>query len=153
MTFPFGASAPLFADLVLVFELAVGGMLLVGSHLAHRGRIRLHMYVQSSMVLINIPVVLAWMVPHYLTFVLPDLPGGLGQPYYLVPTLMLVAGAAAEALGVYIILVAGTTLIPERFRFRRYKLWMRSEVGLWWGVLIAGISTYYLWYLAGTGGG
>ena len=152
MTFLFGASAPLIANLVLVFELAVGGLLLVGGYLAHRGRIRLHMYLQSSMVLVNIPVVLAWMVPRYVSFVLPGVPGELGQPFYLVPTLMLVAGAAAEVLGVYILLVAGTTLIPERFRFRRYKLWMRSELALWWGVLLAGISTYYLWYVSGATG-
>jgi hypothetical protein len=152
MTSLFGGSAPLTSDLVLVFELAIGGLLLVGGYLARHGHIRLHMYLQSSMVLVNIPVVLLWMVPQYLAYVLPSLPGELGQPFYLVPTLMLVAGAAAEALGIYILLAAGTTLIPERFRFRRYKLWMRGELALWWGVLIAGISTYYVWYLSATTG-
>ncbi|MCI4344321.1 MAG: hypothetical protein L3J87_01680 [Thermoplasmata archaeon] len=148
MTYLFSASAPVVSDAVLVFELAVGALLLFGGYLARRGRIRLHMYLQSSMVLVNVPVVLAWMVPQYLDYVLPGLPGEIGQPFYLVPTLMLVAGAAAEALGIYILLVAGTTVIPERFRFRRYQLWMRSELVLWWGVLIAGFSTYYVWYLS-----
>jgi hypothetical protein len=98
------------------------------------------------MVLVNIPVVLAWMLPSYLNYVLPGLPQGLGQADYWVPTLMLVAGVAAEALGIYIILVAATTLVPERFRFRRYKLVMRSELLLWWVVLLTGVSTYYVFF-------
>ena len=60
---------------------------------------------------------------------------------------MLALGAAAEALGIYIVLVAGTNVVPERFRFRRYKLWMRTELLLWWSVLLLGITTYYVWYL------
>jgi uncharacterized membrane protein YozB (DUF420 family) len=149
MGFLFAGSTPLFSDLVLIFEFAVAGLLLVGAYLAHRGRIRAHMYLQSSMVLVNIPVILVWMVPQFLAYVLPGLPGEIGKPFYLVPTLMLIAGGAAEILGIYILLVAGTTLIPERYRFRRYKLWMRSELALWWGVLLAGVTTYYVWYISG----
>ena len=54
-------------------------------------------------------------------------------------------------LGVFIILVAGTNLIPERYRFRRYKLWMRTELALWWSVVALGLSTYVLWYGPGSG--
>ena len=75
------------------------------------------------------------------------IPHDIGQQFYWVPTLMLVAGIAAEALGVFILLVAGTNWIPERLRFRRYKLWMRSELLLWWLVVLLGISTYYVWYV------
>ena len=62
---------------------------------------------------------------------------------------MLFAGATAELLGVYIILVAGTNWVPARFRFRRYKLWMRTELVLWWGVVIAGLTTYWLFFVPG----
>ncbi|HZY69776.1 MAG TPA: DUF420 domain-containing protein [Thermoplasmata archaeon] len=144
-----GTGAPSTSDLVLVFEFAVAGMLLVGMFVVRRGAVRWHRLIQSSMVLVNIPVVLLWMLPQYLGSVLPGLPGEIAQPFYLVPTLMLIAGATAEALGVYILLVAGTTWLPERWRFRRYKLWMRTELVLWWSVLVAGVSTYYLWYVSG----
>jgi uncharacterized membrane protein YozB (DUF420 family) len=144
-----GTAAPLLSDLVLLFEVAVGATLILGMFLVRRGHVRVHTYLQSAMVLVNIPVVLLWMVPQYLAYVLPGLPGGLGTPFYWVPTVMLVAGAAAEACGVYILLVAGTTLLPERFRFRNYKLVMRSELLLWWAVLLAGASTYYVWYAMG----
>lgn len=131
-----------------VFEIALGILLLVGMLLVRRGHVRAHMIVQTSVVLVNLPFVLATMVPLYVAYVLPDLPGELFEPSYLAPTVMLFAGGIAEGLGVYILLVAGTNWIPERFRFRKFKRWMRTELALWWSVIIAGLSTYYLWYFA-----
>ena len=142
----FGTSAPVFSDLAAVAEIGLAVVLVVGMLIVRRGYIRAHMICQSSVVLVNLPIVLAWMVPQYLRGVLPDLPGELLEPYYLIPTLMLVAGAAAEALGLYILAVAGTSWIPERWRFRRYKLWMRTELALWWSVVVFGLTTYLVWY-------
>jgi uncharacterized membrane protein YozB (DUF420 family) len=59
-----------------------------------------------------------------------------------------VLGALAEVLGLYILLVAGTNILPHSWRFRRWKLWMRIELVLWWVVLLSGIGTYYIWYAA-----
>lgn len=132
---------------VLGIELAIATLLGVGWLLVRLGHVRAHRAIQSSMVLVNIPVVLVAMVPYYLQNVAPGLPGALGQEFYLFPTLMLVAGGVAEALGIYILLVAGTSLVPERFRFRRYKLVMRTELGLWWAVVLVGIATYYVWWV------
>jgi hypothetical protein len=146
MTSFFAINAPFTSDAVLVFEIAVGVVLILGMFLVRRGHVRAHMYIQSSMILVNIPVVLWWMLPTYLRYTLPGIPQELGQAAYWVPTLMLVAGVAAEAVGVYIILVAATTWVPERFRFRSYKLVMRSELILWWVVLLSGISTYYVFF-------
>jgi uncharacterized membrane protein YozB (DUF420 family) len=146
-----GTDAPLFSDVVAVFEVATGVALIIGMLLVRAGHVRIHAYLQSSIVLVNLPVVLIWMVPSYLQFVLPGLSGELRDPSYWVPSLMLVLGAAAEALGVYVLLVAGTNWIPERFRFRRYKLWMRSVLVLWWAVLLTGLLTYYVWYVSPSG--
>jgi uncharacterized membrane protein YozB (DUF420 family) len=57
-------------------------------------------------------------------------------------------GAAAETLGLYIVLVAGTTIVPRRLRFTNWKRWMRIELGLWWVVVLTGIWTYAWWYMA-----
>jgi hypothetical protein len=141
-----GVSAPVLSTAVALFEIAAGVVLIVGTFIVRAGHVRLHAYLQSSIVLVNLPVVLAWMVPSYLRNVLPDLASEFWQPFYLVPTLMLVAGTAAEGLGVYVLLVAGTNWVPERWRFRRYKLWMRAVLGLWWLVLVLGLTTYYVWY-------
>ena len=145
----FPDAASFVADGVALFEVAVGVMLVVGMFVIRRGHVRAHRWIQSSMVLVNIPVVLVWMLPRYLSQVLPGLVDEFGSPFYWVPTLMLVLGAIAEGLGVYIVLVAGTNLLPERWRFRRYKLWMRTELILWWSVLALGLSTYYVWYVVG----
>ncbi len=136
------------SDLVLLVELAFGTVLILGAVAARLGHIRLHMYLQSSVVLVNLPVVLATMAPEYLQYVAPSLPGGLVHPWVLYPTLMLIGGAVAEALGVYIVLVAATAWVPERFRFRRYKLVMRTELGLWWLVLLCGVATCYAWFVS-----
>ncbi len=143
----FGTPAPTTSDLVALFEVAVAAALLTGMFAVRAGHIRFHKYLQSSMVLVNIPVVLSWMVPQYLANVLPDLASEYTQPYYLLPTVALVVGAVAEALGVYILLVAGTNWVPEAWRFRRYKLWMRTELGLWWTIVILGLVIYYVWYV------
>lgn len=149
MTGLFPPNAPAVADAAAVVEVVMAVILLVGWLLVRRGHVRLHRLLQSSVVLVNIPIVLYAMVPPYLDYVAPYVPSQLGQASVLVPSLMLVAGAAAELLGIYIILVAGTSWIPERFRFRRYKLWMRTELGLWWAVVVSGLLTYYLFFVPG----
>jgi uncharacterized membrane protein YozB (DUF420 family) len=136
------------ALIVLYAEVAIAVLLVVGWALVRLGHVRAHRAIQGSMVLVNIPIVLVAMFPNYWDYIVPGLPGAIGQPIYLYSTIMLVAGAVAEALGVYIVLVAGTNLIPTRFRFRRYKLWMRTELGLWWLVVVAGIATYYYLWVA-----
>jgi uncharacterized membrane protein YozB (DUF420 family) len=142
----FAAYATTDANLVLVVELAIGAVLIAGLVVVRTGHVRAHRYLQSSMVLVNIPIVLAWMVPSYLTNVAHHVGSELSQSMYYLPVAMLVLGVAAEVLGVYIVLVAGTNWLPERLRFRRYKLWMRTELGLWWAVLLLGLATYYVWY-------
>ena len=143
----FPASAPFYSDLILVVEIAIGAGLIAGTFVIRAGHVRWHKYIQSSMVLVNIPVVLSWMLPSFLKNVLPDVTQEFSEEFYYVPTIMLILGVAAETLGVYILLVAGTNWLPERLRFRRYKLWMLTELGLWWAVLLAGVATYYVWYV------
>lgn len=141
-----GVSAPLASEVFAVLEVALAAVLLGGLFAARAGRIRLHRALQSTVILANLPIALGWMVPSYLAYVRPGVPSDLGTAYGLLPTLMLFAGGLAEALGVYILLVAGTNLLPERWRFRRYKRWMRVELVLWWAVVLLGLSTYLVWY-------
>ena len=145
----FPPDAPDTSDVAAVVEVALAVALVVGAFLARTGHLRAHRYLQSSVILVNIPIVLYAMVPPYLQYVAPSLLSSLGEATTWVPTIMLVAGVAAEVLGIYIILVAGTTWIPERFRFRNYKLWMRTELGLWWAVVICGLLTYWLFFVPG----
>lgn len=126
--------------------MALGVVLVLGIVAVRAGRIRLHKYLQSCVVLGNLPVVLTTMVPQYVAIVLPQISGRWAEPSNLLPTAMLVLGAIAESLGVYILLVAGTDWLPERWRFRRYRWWMWAETLLWWTVLAVGLSVYVVWY-------
>lgn len=143
----FPSSAPWAADAVAVIELGMAVALLAGKFVVRRGRIRLHLYLQSTVVLANLPVILWWMLPRFASEVLPGLPGEFLAWFYLVPTVAGALGGVAEALGVYILLVAGTTFLPERWRFRNYKRWMRFELVLWWAVVVLGLLIFATWYL------
>src|SRR5207249_8458960 len=56
-------------------------------------------------------------------------------------------GGVAEFAGMYILLAAGTEILPEKFRIKRYEVWMRSVLVVWWMVLFLGIATYARWYV------
>jgi uncharacterized membrane protein YozB (DUF420 family) len=143
-----GTGAPFSADLNLVLHIAMGLALLAGMLLARRRLYRAHAYCQSAVLLLNLPLIALIMAPSFHQQVQPALPGGLHLSYVAVATVHAAIGVAAQLLGLFVILVAGTRLIPERWRFTRWKVWMRTTLVLWWIVLLFGIGTYYYWYMA-----
>lgn len=143
----FKTAAPLSSDLVLTVEMGMGAALLVGMVLARRGRYRAHAWCQSAVVLLNLVVIALTMAPSFGRQVAPDIPMGLGESYYALAVAHGALGAVAEALGLYILLVAGTNILPERIRFARYRPWMRSTLAIWWLVLLLGVGTYIRWYV------
>lgn len=142
-----GTAAPLAADLVLLLEIGMGVGLLVGAWLARRGRFRLHALCQSVIVIFNLGVIALAMTPSFRAQVLPRIPLKLGKTYVALATAHATLGSAAEILGLYILLAAGTRLLPESFRITQYKAWMRSVLVLWWLVLLLGFATYIRWYV------
>jgi uncharacterized membrane protein YozB (DUF420 family) len=145
--FPAEILAPLRAQLVLLLEATMGVGLIGGAWLARVGRYRQHAWCQSTIVLINLAVIVWTMVPSFETSVLPRIPQRLNRPYYLLATTHAVIGSAAEILALYILLAAGTRLLPEKYRITRFKLWMRSVLVLWWTALLLGIATFTRWYV------
>ena len=143
-----GTGATFRADLNLVVQIAMGLALLVGMMLARRKQFRAHKYCQSSVMLLNLLMIFLIMAPSFHDQVEPQLFGGLKDSYYLVPYIHTVLGTIAELLGLYIVLVAATKIVPKRLRFKRYKPWMRTELALWWIVVLIGLATYYVWYIA-----
>jgi uncharacterized membrane protein YozB (DUF420 family) len=95
---------------------------------------------------LNLVPIFSVMWPSFHLQVLPSLPGHFGKRYYAIATIHGVLGAVTELLGLYILLVAGTNILPQAWRFRRWKLWMRIELALWLFVLLTGIGTYFIWY-------
>ena len=125
----------------------MGAALLVGAWLARARRFRQHAWCQSTIVLLNLVVVVVAMIPSFRLQVLPRIPAKLGKPYFALATVHAGLGTTAELASLYILLAAGTRLLPERLRITRYKAWMRSALVLWWLVLLLGFATYARWYV------
>jgi uncharacterized membrane protein YozB (DUF420 family) len=143
----FGTAAPLAADLVLAMEIAMGVALLAGAGLARKGRFRQHALCQSTVVLLNLAAVVVMMIPSFRVHVLPRIPAKLGRAYYGLATTHAAIGTVTELAGLYILLSAGTSVLPEKFRITKYKAWMRTVLVLWWVALMLGLLTYARWYV------
>ncbi len=142
-----GTAAPLYADLILFVETLMGLALIVGAVLARQRRFLLHAWCQSTVILLNSAIIVLLMLPSFVVHVSPRIPAKLGKPYYALATAHGALGMFAEVGGLYILLGAGTTILPQRFRLTRYRLWMRGELVLWWLVLLLGMMTYARWYV------
>jgi uncharacterized membrane protein YozB (DUF420 family) len=143
----FETAAPRTADLVLALEIAMGVGLLAGARLARKRRFRQHAWCQSLIVLLNLAVVVVMMIPSFRVHVLPRVPAKLGKAYYALATTHAALGTVTELVGLYILLSAGTSVLPGKLRITKYKVWMRTVLVLWWVVILLGLATYARWYV------
>ena len=134
------------ADLNLIIQLFMGVSLIAGTLLARAKRYVAHGVCQTTVVVLNLVMIAMFMEPSFGERVMPRLSTHLWKRYYAIVTLHAALGTVAEFLGLYILLVAGTNILPKSWRFTRWKLWMRIELILWWLVIFMGILTYYVWY-------
>ena len=143
-----GTGATFEADVNLVVQLLMAAALVAGVVLARRKRYRAHGICQTTVLLLNLLMIGLVMWPSFRRQVNPSLPKLLHKAYYAAPMIHAALGITAELLGLYIVLVAGTDVLPAWLRFRNWKLWMRTELALWFVVVISGLGTYYAWYIA-----
>ena len=143
-----GTGATFAADLNLAVQVAMGCALIAGAVLARQKRFTAHGVCQSTVLVLNLLMIGLVMWPSFKLQVSPALPRRLHKLYYGVAAIHGFAGVAAELLGLYILVVAGTNVFPPRLRFENWKSWMRVELALWMVVFLSGIGTYYTWYVA-----
>ena len=141
-----GTWASFGADLNLLVQIAMGIALLAGASLARTKRYAAHGVCQAAVLILNVPMIAFVMWPSFDARLLPRFSRHFGKRYYAIAIAHGALGALAEVLGLYILLVAGTNILPRSWRFERWKLWMRIELALWWVVLLLGIGTYSIWY-------
>jgi hypothetical protein len=127
-----GTAAPRYADVIVLIEISMGVALLVGAVLARMRRFRLHAWCQSAIVLLNLVVIVLVMLPSFHVHVSPKIPVKLGKAYYALATAHGALGSVTEIAGLYILLAAGTNVLPHKFRVAGYKLWMRSMCSRGW---------------------
>jgi uncharacterized membrane protein YozB (DUF420 family) len=143
-----GTGATFGADLNLVVQLIMGVALLAGALLAKHKRYRAHGICQTTVLLLNVLMIGLVMWPSFQQQVKPALTRVHHKWYYEVAIIHAALGVTAELLGLYIVIVAGTKLLPQRLRFNNWKWWMRTELVLWMIVLLSGVGTYCAWYVA-----
>lgn len=137
-----GQGAPWGADLNLVLQVGVGLLLLVGMGLARRGRYGAHGICQSTGYVLALTMTILWMLPAFHAIHADALGRGVVNRVTVAVALHVVVGTIALLVGAWIVLVAGTPIVPERFRFSDYKRWMRTLLTLWWLAIVLGVAIY-----------
>ena len=143
-----GTGATFGADFNLVVQLLMGAALAMGAILAKQKRYKAHGICQTTVLLLNLLIIRLVMWPSFQQQVKPALSKGLHKWYYEAATIHGFLGIAAELLGLYIVVVAGTNVLPQWLRFNNWKWWMRAELVLWVIALLTGMGTYCAWYVA-----
>jgi uncharacterized membrane protein YozB (DUF420 family) len=143
-----GTGATFSADVNLVVQFTMGAALVVGAVLAKRKRYRVHGICQTTVLILNLLMIGLVMWPAFQQQVQPSLRKVFHKWYFAAAAIHGLLGVTAEVLGLYIIVVAGTGILPQWLRFKNWKLWMRVELALWFVVVLTGVGTYYAWYMA-----
>src|ERR1700680_2073009 len=133
-----GTGAPLAADLNFVIQLTMGAGLIAGTLLAKRKRYKAHGICQTTVLFLNLVMIGLVMWPSFQQQVKPAPAKALHKWYYEEAIIHAVLGMTAELVGLYIVIVAGTKVLPPRLRFTHWKWWMRAELALWMIVLLSG---------------
>src|SRR5258706_13324386 len=118
-----GTGATFGADFNLVAQLIMGAVLTAGTHLARQKRYKAHGICQTTVLLLNLLMIGLVMWPAFRRQVSPGFPKVLHKAHYAAPMVHAALGMAAELLGLYVALVAGTNILPAWLRFTNGKLW------------------------------
>src|SRR5579862_2318135 len=143
-----GTGATFAADLNLVVQLVMALTLTTGAFLAKYKHYKAHGICQTTVLLLNLVMIARVMWPSFQQQAKPALTKVFHKWYYGVATIHGILGMVAELLGLYIVIVASTNVLPLWLRFNNWKWWMRTELVLWAVVLVGGVGTYWVWYVA-----
>lgn len=143
-----GTQATLRSDLTLVIILITAVLFSIGFVLARRKQFVAHRWVQTTSVVLNTLVVLISMVSSYIIHILPGIPAKLNQGDYAVTSIHGMVGAITLLLGVFVAL-RGNNLVPKRWRFKNYKLFMRWAYALYMLATLGGVSVYIIVFVFG----
>ena len=130
----------------LHIQIALVLLLSSGVLLARAKRFRLHAVVQCIVVLLNFCLILRIMLPSFRQ----QIPVALPPPrnvFIAIVLLHSLVGALAWLMAFYVVLVAGTPLVPRKLRFSNYRRWMWAVFLLWWAAFLLGYLVYSLWYV------
>ena len=144
-----GTRATFGPDIALVLVLLSSVLFTIGWQLAVHRHYDVHRWVQTSAATINAVAVLAIMVGSFLGFVLPTIRTTIGEPVTSITTAHAAIGTITFLFGVFVVLRANK-LVPNAWRFRNYKLFMRTAYALYMLTTLIGIGVYAVTYVLPT---
>jgi uncharacterized membrane protein YozB (DUF420 family) len=143
-----GTRAPLHSDISLILILLSAILFTIGWRLAIRKKFKLHRWIQTSAAILNTIVVLMVMIPSFIIYILPGIPNKLLEGTYGVTTIHAFIGALSVLLGVFVVLRANKVkFVPKRWRFKNYKLFMRTSYILYMLATLVGVIVYVAVYI------
>ena len=130
------------SKIVLWIQIGVAIMLAVGAVFAKFRWYRAHGICQSAAYLATLLTTALWMIPVFAKFYAPNLvkPGRDD----LIVTGHAALGTITLLLATWVVLVAGTSIVPTRWRFSNFRAWMRTLITLWWSTTALVIWTYWV---------
>jgi uncharacterized membrane protein YozB (DUF420 family) len=94
----------------------------VGFFFAKQKRYQAHGICQTTVLLLNLLMIGMVMWPSFQQQVKPAMSKGLHKWYYQAAVIHAVLGITSELLGLYIVIVAGTNVLPRRLRFQQLEM-------------------------------
>jgi uncharacterized membrane protein YozB (DUF420 family) len=137
-----GTRAHFLSDLTLVLIIISSTLFTIGWQLAVHKHYGIHRWVQTTAATINAIVVVGVMILSFLKFILPAIPGKLIEPSVWVTVIHAIIGLIGLLLGVFIVLRANKIIIPRRFWFNNYKLFMRTSYAIYMLATLIGVIVY-----------
>lgn len=145
-----GTGATLASDVsLLLYIVLLVPLMLIGWTFARRHLfVPHHKYVMTSITLINWIIIAYLMATTYFKTdgygVAPYIPARLNEPPYLLPTLHLITGGAAQLIAtILVIRMWFEKSLPAALRFEPIKPWMRLTLALWLVTAALGVGIYF----------
>ncbi len=146
-----GTGANMLADLTLLaYVVLIMPAMLVGFYFARRKLFDTHHKpVMTAIMLINWVLIGFLMIASYVQGVLPELPSRFSDPVYVLPTLHLIIGGAAQIMATYLVIrMWFERQLPAWFKVANIKRYMRFTLAGWLIAALLGVGIYVTWYAA-----
>jgi plastocyanin len=102
-----------------------------------------HKFTMTAITLVNWVLIFLLMLVTYRRDVLPEVPQNLGLPGVLIPTLHLIPGAIAQIIATYLVIrMWFENQLPEWFKVKNIKIYMRTTLVLWLLTALLGVLTW-----------
>ena len=135
------------SDMVfLAYVVFIVPAMLVGFVFARRKMfVPYHKFTMTTITIFNWLLIIFVMLVSYRSYVLPEIPQNLGQLGILVPTIHLIPGLIAQLLATYLVIrMWFENQLPEWFKVKNIKFFMRTTLALWLLTFLIGIGNWLL---------